>query len=128
VAASIAARLAADPPDLVYGPLAVGGHADHRIVRRALESAVGRRGGPGLRYYEDLPYMLFAGAEEAIRGLVPHVEPMPDSAMRAKVRAALAYGSQVGLNWGDPDGLADGIWRWARTVGNGRPAERLWSA
>ncbi len=45
-------RLAALSGLAVRGPLAVGGHVDHRLVRQALEAAAL----PGLELYEDFPY------------------------------------------------------------------------
>ncbi|MER7848486.1 PIG-L family deacetylase [Kitasatospora sp. NPDC096077] len=48
-----------DAAALVVAPSAVGGHIDHRLVRRA----VGRCPGPQLRlWYEDLPYALTPSA------------------------------------------------------------------
>ncbi len=66
-------------PGLVYCPLGVGTHIDHRLVFRA---AVAVRGFTGLTFYEDRPYVLVPGqlamrlAELSLRGDVPIVNPI----------------------------------------------------
>lgn len=57
----VRAALAAHAIDVVYFPLAVGAHIDHRVVH-----AVGRRiEGYAVRFYEDRPYVLWPGALQA---------------------------------------------------------------
>lgn len=85
----------------VYSPLAIGGHVDHRIVRRAAE----RLDRP-VWYYHDLPY--------AARELKPPkgfrspggastVLPMEDEELAAWIEGIWAYESQRSTFWDDED-------------------------
>jgi LmbE family N-acetylglucosaminyl deacetylase len=109
-------------------PLAAGGHVDHRLVRRAAESAWGVG---VLRYYEDYPYAAEPGAVGAALG--------PDDAWRgrrrsldaadvdAKLAAVACYASQISTFWADRADMEAAVRAFATSVGRGgRPAERLW--
>jgi len=43
--------------DLVFGPLSIGGHADHRVCRKAVE-VVRDEIGENVLFYEDVPYVM----------------------------------------------------------------------
>jgi LmbE family N-acetylglucosaminyl deacetylase len=78
----------------LYAPLGVGGHVDHRIVRRAAE----QRFGSSLLYYEELPYARRRrDVRKVIRGASwrGRVVPVSPEALEAKVEAVAAYRSQV---------------------------------
>lgn len=85
-------------PEIVV-PLGLGGHLDHRIVRRAAEAAFDQ----GLRYYEDFPYVLsvdeVASCPE-VQGLEPRVQELGRADVDARVEAIEAYESQVGSLFG----------------------------
>lgn len=92
----LARRLAALPHAArVVAPLAVGGHVDHQLVRRAAERAYG----PRLIYYEDYPYAERRGAldralagREGWRSEVVALEP---GVLDRKVEAIAAHRSQM---------------------------------
>ncbi|HDQ72008.1 MAG TPA: PIG-L family deacetylase [Chloroflexi bacterium] len=118
----------------LYGPLGVGGHVDHQIVRRALASA---RLSSGVVYYEDYPY---AAQDEAVREAVGETledEPvrwraervaLSEEAMRAKVAAIAQYRSQLSTFWTSETEMESAIRAFAVQAGGGRPAERYWRA
>lgn len=95
-------------PDLVLAPQAIGGHVDHVHVVRALQ-AVCRRS--TALWWRDFPY--------TVRGPAPK-EPcrtrfarLPVATLRfgagteaRKEAACAAYASQIGFQFGGPDGLA----------------------
>jgi LmbE family N-acetylglucosaminyl deacetylase len=56
VSAAIAAIVAELRPRVVYGPLAAGGHVDHRICRSAVLALATQPS--AIRLYEDMPYAL----------------------------------------------------------------------
>lgn len=91
----VAERLAGLPRHReLYVPLGVGGHVDHRIVRRAAE----QRFGSSLIYYEEYPYARRRREVRKVirgtgwRGRTLSVSP---AGLEAKVRAVAAYRSQV---------------------------------
>jgi LmbE family N-acetylglucosaminyl deacetylase len=117
---------------MLYAPLAVGGHVDHRIVRLVVEEW----GLPHsqVRYYEDYPYVEQPDAlEHALRddappGLAhrhdwqPQVTPLTSTALDAKVRAIVCYRSQISTFWGDIEEMGRAVrGRTARMGG-----ERVW--
>lgn len=83
------------PPALrVFAPLGVGGHTDHRLVRRAAERAFGER----LVYYEDFPYANRIGAVARLtrprsRWRPEVIRLMPED-RAARLRAIRRYASQ----------------------------------
>ncbi len=86
-----------EQPDAVFGPLAIGNHVDHWIVRGAAE-ALGVR---DLMLWEDWPYADRAAA------LAQAGETIAlDAADRAaKITGALAYRSQLGFQFGSADAM-----------------------
>lgn len=108
----------------LYVPLAVGGHVDHRVLRRAAEQS-----GARLTYYEDFPYAEDAeSVTTAIgdRALNPEVVSLSEEALRAKVAAVARYGSQVSTFWQDPEEMAASVLGYAERLGGGAPVERYW--
>lgn len=91
----VAERLAALPAHReLYVPLGVGGHVDHRIVRRAAE----QRFGSSLLYYEEWPYSRRRrDVRKVIRGAGwrGRVVPVSAAGLEAKVEAVAAYTSQI---------------------------------
>jgi LmbE family N-acetylglucosaminyl deacetylase len=93
-------------PDLLLAPQAIGGHVDHVQAVRALHLL--RPAGPVL-WWQDFPYLAkrhthparpFEGAMAAL----PE-DSRPISAGR-KRHACAAYATQLGFQFGGPDGLA----------------------
>ena len=108
----------------LYVPLAVGGHVDHRIVRRAAEQS-----GARLTYYEDFPYAEDAeSVTTAIgnRAWNPEVVTLSEEALRTKVAALARYRSQVSTFWQGSEEMAASVRGYAERLGGEAPAERYW--
>lgn len=90
----------------VIGPLAVGGHVDHRVVRQAVLQTVDQNAVP-LALYEDLPYAAREGAAAELPMMASELlaEPVScfaaqpwmgqDAAQALKMRFAECYDSQI---------------------------------
>lgn len=108
----------------LYVPLGVGGHVDHRIVRRVAEAS-----GHLLTYYEDFPY---ARDPQAVRAALapglwePQLVPLSQQALEAKAAAIACYGSQISTFWGSRDDVEATVRAFAKHTGQGGPAERYW--
>lgn len=108
--------------DAVIAPLGVGGHVDHRLVRRAAEEIWPE----GLSYYEDFPYAsrMFAVRRVAWPPWDWQVEviPVADDDVRARMDASAMYASQVDMMVGGRGPLEKKIRAYVRRVGG----ERVW--
>ncbi len=98
---AVALADAAGTADLVLGPLGLGDHVDHHIVRDALAAAASGR---DLLLWEDWPY---ADRPHVQRPASParslHLQPwMRD----ARLAMCEAYTSQIGYQFGSRDALA----------------------
>jgi LmbE family N-acetylglucosaminyl deacetylase len=128
----------ADPGSVrVYAPLAVGGHVDHRhafgtgvwLARRGVE----------VWFYEDLPYALRPDAcqrrvDQAGVPLRPQAVVDVSSVWERKLDAILAYPSQLSTVFEQYVGVGtsreeidEAMGAYARTAGDGVPAERFWA-
>ena len=92
-------------PGLVFAPQAIGGQVHHVQVVRALD-----RVGAPLAWWRDFPYVTREArpAEpfaHRMSALPEHAVPLDDGATRAKRAACLAYASQLGFQFGGPEGL-----------------------
>jgi LmbE family N-acetylglucosaminyl deacetylase len=102
-----------------FAPLGLGGHADHVLLRRAVD-----RVWPEAVFWEDLPYAASsAPATAGLRPVTVHVAP-PD--WEARLAAARLYASQVRLLWGGAGRMERELTDFAVGIGGGRPAERFW--
>jgi LmbE family N-acetylglucosaminyl deacetylase len=121
--AEIATRIGALAPEVrVLGPLAVGGHVDHRLVRRALE-----RVRPQAPLYEDFPYVewKWLGLRRALgrrKDWIEEVIALADDELAARFAASCAYASQVPTLFRTPGRLRRQLRRAARRAGG----ERIW--
>ena len=107
--AALAARL--QPDDVVYCPLAVGGHVDHVLARQAVE-ALGRR----LTYFADIPYLLrHPEATESLgQGKPLWARSVSAAGLEAWVRGILSYRSQLSGLFESPEKMAREIAEYAR--------------
>ncbi|HTU81094.1 MAG TPA: PIG-L family deacetylase [Candidatus Acidoferrales bacterium] len=115
---------ALDARPVVFAPLGIGGHVDHRIVHAAARKLLA--GGARVLFYEDFPY---CASEEAVhafafppdfRQLVVSLGPFADE----KFYAIGSYRSQVpGLF---PEGVCTALARYARRAGANEFAESYW--
>ncbi len=128
---SLAGQIAAgsQPGDRLVCPLAIGGHVDHRLVRRMVAHVpVELR--DRMRYYADFPYVEhFAGqpasAERAadrlpatVQAMVPAGwravrHPLSEQALAAWTRAMRSYRSQLSTFWSGPGQMEAAIRRYA---------------
>ena len=97
--------LAEHLPDLVLVPQAIGGHVDHVQLVRALQEPQ-----RPLLWWRDFPYSARSATPMEPFGIrmakKPEREVLLDTAaLDAKEAACLAYASQLGLQFGGPDGL-----------------------
>jgi LmbE family N-acetylglucosaminyl deacetylase len=107
------------PGDTLVCPLALGGHVDHVLVRRAAESL--RR---PLRYYADIPYLLKypQTLDPAIAALQAEFFDISEEGLRAWLDGVAAYKSQISSLYNGEGSLEDAIcayWQSQRGV-------RLW--
>ena len=109
---------------IVYGPLGVGHHVDHQIVRQAAEAS-----GHALTYYEDFPY---AEDRQAVELVLARVRAqarsvmLSEDALTAKIAAIACYRSQFSTFWPDAAEMATSVRAFAQRTGGGRLAERYW--
>jgi LmbE family N-acetylglucosaminyl deacetylase len=86
-------------PDLLLGPLAVGDHVDHWIVREALAASA-----QTLMLWEDWPYLRRAGTLQDTPS-VSHA--LTDDDRQARLAMCGAYTSQLGFQFGGVAGLEE---------------------
>lgn len=106
---------------LVMAPLAVGGHADHRLARSAAEGVFGQ----SLWYYEDFPYAKKWGAVPKTIWPPWHwrsqtIQLAPDD-LNARCKAAAIYTSQIAMLQGNR-AFHQKVERYVRKIGG----ERIW--
>lgn len=98
--------LAEHRPDLLLAPQAVGGHVDHIQAVRALHLL--RPAGPVL-WWQDFPYLARRATHPA-RPFADLLAPLPEETrpirVETKRHACAAYTTQLGFQFGGPDGLA----------------------
>ena len=87
-------------PDRLLGPLGIGGHVDHLIVRDTLARTAGAT---PLSWWEDWPYLDRAGKIDRTHVFA---HSLADEGRAAKVRACMAYRTQLQFQFGGPAGLA----------------------
>lgn len=87
-------------PDCILGPLAIGNHVDHHLVREVLTSANACN---RLWSWEDWPYL--DRVEPPARATATGCA-LSDASRAAKLQACLAYASQLGYQFGGPERLA----------------------
>lgn len=99
---AIAQAIGALSPDVLLGPLAIGDHVDHWLVRDALAAI----GAPVL-LWEDWPYLERAGHRPAASPAREHVLTPQDRA--ARVAMCAAYASQLGFQFGSRAAMEQAI-------------------
>jgi LmbE family N-acetylglucosaminyl deacetylase len=105
VAAALRPLLAGWQPTLILAPQALGGHVDHVLTVLALQDLA-----PSVPvlWWQDFPYL--RREDTPRRPFAKTWEALPDHVLPSvpgrKHRACLAYASQLGYQFGGPDGLA----------------------
>lgn len=115
----LAHQLAALPSaDLVISPLTVGGHVDHRLVRKSAEIAYDQ-----LAYYEDYPYVQWNGLGDSVNGdWESETITLTSHDLKTKIGAIAAYKSQIEHLFENLADMQQRVTAYANTVGG----ERLW--
>ncbi|MBA4380868.1 MAG: hypothetical protein C0393_09405 [Anaerolinea sp.] len=109
------------PEDCLVCPLTVGGHADHRLVRaavEALERPLHYYAPQG--YYADIPYLLkdASAVETLTSGMQAEVQPVSEAGLRAWEAGIAAYTSQIGILFENPEKMREMILSyWQRNAG-----------
>ena len=126
-------------PEFAYFPLAIGGHVDHRLVRRA-GLALAVELGDRLAFYEDFPYMA-RGDFESLDQLEPSaIAALPEGSRLEpwyfelgafdgrKMARLQAYPSQLAHMFaaGELETLLTGTAERIGRLGGVGPAERYW--
>lgn len=97
-------------------PLTLGGHVDHRLVRRAAQKLA-----RPLWYYADYPYARTASARELLACLPTsaclHRFPLSQANLQAWTSAMAAYASQLTTFWESEDALHAEMCAWAASLG-----------
>lgn len=113
LAPALADLLAAEAPDLILAPQAVGGHVDHVQVVRAL---CGLAPAAPVLWWRDFPYTVREAKPkeplaELFADLPARAFAFDDAAQRRKLAACTAYASQIGFQFGGAAGLAERLAR-----------------
>ena len=120
----------------LYAPLTAGHHVDHQVTHRAAWQ-LGERG-YRLAFYEDYPYVdphfaakyrqsdpvaLAAGQARPLQAQLHRLSP---ANVAAKIESIGAYASQIPVLFGTVADMSACVRRYARHVGGGQLAERVW--
>ena len=113
----LARRFSAFSGMQVRGPLAIGGHVDHRLVREALEKAAL----PGCEFYEDFPYARSRKKRWQAMGLElgwskRRIALEPED-LEQKIAAIAAFPSQLGAVFTDAAMLRHEVEKFTRARG-----------
>lgn len=99
--AALSAEIEALAPDLLLGPMAIGNHVDHWLVRDALAAI-----GVPVLLWEDWPYLR---RSERPAGVAARVHQLSDADRADRLAMCAAYTSQIGFQFGSQAELADAI-------------------
>ena len=105
LSSAVAGLIRDHEPDLILAPQAVGGHVDHVQAVLALRGVA-----VPVLWWRDFPYAVRGSAppepfREPMEALPEHRILLDDDARRAKEAGCLAYASQLGFQFGGPEGL-----------------------
>ncbi len=127
VEAALRALDAAWTPELVLAPQGLGNHVDHQLVVAGVQRAFGAG---RTAYYRDTPYAIRQPGAAPL-ACVPRGSGRQvgiGAALERKLRAACAYVSQVGYQFGGAQACAEALVAFARSEGGGVAAERFLGA
>ncbi len=115
MSAALASRL--ERGDKIVCPLAIGGHVDHVIVRRAVEKL-----GRPLWYYADIPYLLNnpSALDPIKRAMQAKRWKVSSAGLAAWQDGVAAYASQIQMLFESPDKMREAL------ADYGRKGVRLW--
>ena len=93
-------------PSVVYGPLGVGDHVDHHIVRDVI---LALSGDAGTIWWEDFPYAM--KSPDVATGVQRRT--LDPAAAAAKLRGVLCYSSQLAFQFGSTEGAVETLSSWS---------------
>ena len=99
LAPALAALIEAEQPDLVLGPLCLGDHVDHHVVRDALARAAGGR---EVLLWEDWPY---ADRKRPVATAPALIEKLTPDTRARRIAACAAYTTQLGYQFGGVEAM-----------------------
>lgn len=124
---------------VIHIPLGIGGHVDHRLVRRMIQVLLNGWQTSHVAYYEEYPYS--AHAEDSARVVqdaldravmwlnkaelyrsVSIIHPIDSADLDTKIGAIACYHSQISTFWRDAEHMADSVRAYTEQVGG----EREW--
>lgn len=121
---------------VIYAPLGVDEHVDHRLTREWALVLTGANDAPTLKFYEEYPQSRSSSALQ--RALAFHRRHLPtltleaeilalaDADCAAKFRAMSCYQSHLHVLWNDWVEMERLTRDYMQSVGDGTPAERFW--
>ncbi len=136
ITAAIIETVPHQPDTILYAPLTVGHHVDHQLVHAAARRL--RQQGYQVVFYEDYPYAdptfsdryphtleatLATPQADALR---PQLRTLSEENLAAKIESIGAYSSQLPMLFGSETEMPPYVRNYARYVGDGQPAERIW--
>jgi len=99
---ALSRQIAALAPDVLLGPLAIGDHVDHWLVRDVLTAIEARA-----LLWEDWPYLTRAARRPTGSPALHH--NLSDEDRAARVAMCAAYASQLGFQFGSLAAMTDAI-------------------
>jgi len=117
VAAALADLIAELQPVQIFAPQGLGDHVDHRQVIRAVGSCAGTI---PVAWYRDTPYAIRNTAAAAHVDITATTTRPIRHTLDRKIRAACAYRSQIGFQFGGPPGVAGALTAFAHSEGGER--------
>lgn len=99
---AIAAQIAVLKPDQLLGPLAIGNHVDHWLVRDALTTLA-----TPVVLWEDWPYL--TRAPDRRTDCPAYVHALTDADREARIAMCAAYASQLGFQFGSVAGMKTAV-------------------
>jgi LmbE family N-acetylglucosaminyl deacetylase len=116
------ALIAETIPDQIFAPQGIGNHVDHQQTIRALQSVATDI---PVAYYRDTPYAIRYPAAAALVDAPPAPTIPIAATLEKKISAACAYTSQIGFQFGGPDGLATALTAFTALEGGERFSGKL---
>lgn len=114
--------IAETAPDQIFAPQGLGNHVDHQHTIRAIQSLATDI---PIAWYRDTPYAIRDPAAPALVD-APAAATVPIGAtLDRKIRAACAYASQIGYQFGGPTGVATALTAFTEREGGERFAGKL---